>query len=120
MPKLVAPSASQLPVRNLLTAKRPSASRTVPCQFFVSSPVRPLAHPQHGILHEPEHWQAPPLGTALRFSPSGRNRSISDELEGKGSNGERKPPDERILKLGKSMFALLLSLHADFFLGFMK
>ncbi|PKY02437.1 hypothetical protein P168DRAFT_291585, partial [Aspergillus campestris IBT 28561] len=99
MPKLVAPPA---PIRNLLTTKRPSTSRTVPCQFFVSSPIRPLAHPQHGILHEPEHWQTPPL----RFSPSGRNRSISDELEGKGSNGERKPPDERVLKLGKTLRTL--------------
>jgi hypothetical protein len=93
MPKL--PSHS----RSLRLALQPSraAGRSV-----TSSPRRTLAHPRHGILNDP--WlPAPstvPLPTAY-FSPTGVRKDLNG-LGGGPGNNDHKPPDERVLKLGKS------------------
>lgn len=82
-------------------ALKPSAVRP-----FTHSRRRSLAHPRHGILKEP--WlpspSLRPFPTAY-FSPT-RIRSQLDGL-GEGPQNEHKPPDERILKLGKSKIAHL-------------
>ncbi|KAF7595163.1 hypothetical protein BBP40_007130 [Aspergillus hancockii] len=67
-------------------------------QYFVSSPVCRLAHPRHGILNEP---RPTPVSPTL-FSQTGFRQSISDELNG-NPNNDHKPPDERILKLGRTL-----------------
>lgn len=68
---------------------------------FTTSRWRTLAHPRHGILNEP--WLPPspgPLPTTY-FSPSQPRREI-EGLLGDPRKDNHKPPDERILKLGKS------------------
>ncbi|KAJ5911105.1 uncharacterized protein N7473_000408 [Penicillium subrubescens] len=97
MPKL--PSHS----RSLRLALQPSraAGRSV-----TSSPRRTLAHPRHGILNDP--WlPAPstvPLPTAY-FSPTGVRKDLNG-LGGGPGNNDHKPPDERVLKLGKTLRTL--------------
>lgn len=95
MPKLLSAPSPQ-PIRCLLQAPRKSVSLSSPRQYFVSSPVRPLAQPRHGILHDP--WPTPTSPTL--FSQTHLESSI-DGLNG-GPQNDHKPPDERILKLGKS------------------
>ncbi|GLI72440.1 hypothetical protein PoHVEF18_000617 [Penicillium ochrochloron] len=102
MPKL--PSHS----RSLRLALQPSraAGRSV-----TSSPRRTLAHPRHGILNDP--WlPAPstvPLPTAY-FSPTGVRKDLNG-LGGGPGNNDHKPPDERVLKLGKKILAPSVNLH---------
>ncbi|KAH1493567.1 hypothetical protein KXX57_006889 [Aspergillus fumigatus] len=94
MPKLLSAPSPQ-PIRCLLQAPRKSVSLSSLRQYFVSSPVRPLAQPRHGILHDP--WPTPTSPTL--FSQTHLESSI-DGLNG-GPQNDHKPPDERILKLGK-------------------
>lgn len=66
-------------------------------QHFVSPLIHPLASSRHGIPNEP--WLgplSPTLFSQTRFRPS-----VSDGLNGNSIN-DHKPPDERILKLGRS------------------
>ncbi|KAJ5661670.1 uncharacterized protein N7477_009286 [Penicillium maclennaniae] len=81
-------------------ALKPSAVRP-----FTHSRQRSLAHPRHGILKEP--WlPSPSLRSfpAAFFSPT----RIRDHFDGlsEGPQNEHKPPDERILKLGKTLRTL--------------
>lgn len=92
MPKLV------LRPPSLHLALQPS---TAAGRSFTSSLRRSLAHPRHGILKEP--WLPPPSTIPLPttyFSPSRVRREL-DGLES-GPQNDHKPPDERVLKLGKS------------------
>lgn len=93
MPKL----ASYLPSSRMALQPSTAAGRQ-----FTSSLRRSLAHPRHGILKEP--WLPPPpspvpLPTTY-FSPSRVRRDV-EGLNG-GPQNDHKPPDERVLKLGKS------------------
>lgn len=96
-----------------LVLRSPSLSELRPPsaagRSFTSSLRRSLAHPRHGILKEP--WLPPlspaPLPTTY-FSPSRVRRGL-DGLDSSPQN-DHKPPDERILKLGKSKNATR-SLH---------
>ncbi|KAF7128335.1 hypothetical protein CNMCM5793_003065 [Aspergillus hiratsukae] len=99
MPKLLSAPSPQ-PIRCLLQAPRQSVSRSSPRQHFVSSPVRPLAQPRHVILSD--SW-ATPISPTL-FSQTHHESSI-DGLNG-GPQNDHKPPDERILKLGKTLRTL--------------
>jgi hypothetical protein len=90
MPKLVLPRSPPSP--RTLRANTSLSRR----QYFISSPIRPLAQPQNGLLTEPS---LPSNPTPTLFSattphpiPDGPSPSPDDH----------KPPDERILKLGKS------------------
>lgn len=86
------------PHSRLHLALKPIAGRS-----FTSSRRRSLAHPRHGILKEP--WlpsKSPRPLPAAYFSPT-RIRNQFDGLN-EGPQNEYKPPDERILKLGKSKF----------------
>lgn len=65
-------------------------------QTFASASLRPLAQPRHGILGDEFCLTASPA----RFSQTDRRASV-DGLNG-NLNKDHKPPDERILKLGKS------------------
>ncbi|KAJ5343332.1 hypothetical protein MYU51_021503 [Penicillium brevicompactum] len=69
---------------------------------FGSYVRRHLAQPRHGLLNEP--WLPPPAVPALPvtyFTPSRVKRDV-----GLGNNGDHKPPDERTLKLGKTLRTL--------------
>ncbi|KAJ5888830.1 hypothetical protein N7495_008871 [Penicillium taxi] len=73
---------------------------------FASSPQQPLAQPRPGILNEP--WLPTPSSAPLPdtyFSPSGVRKEI-DRLCGNPGNHDHKPPDERVLKLGKTLRTL--------------
>ncbi|RMJ27853.1 hypothetical protein PHISP_01273 [Aspergillus sp. HF37] len=103
MPKLLPSHSSPSTVRCLLHAPPAAAAVPVPRtghshrQTFGSSPSCPLAQPRHGILHDP--WLS---ASPTRFSQSGRHG-----LDGFGSPGdEHKAPDERIIKLGKTLRTL--------------
>ncbi|KAE8365494.1 hypothetical protein BDV27DRAFT_144430 [Aspergillus caelatus] len=70
-------------------------------QHFFSPVTYPLASSRHSIPNEP--WLAPlspTLFSQTRFRPS-----VSDGLNG-NSTSDRKPPDERILKLGRTLRTL--------------
>ncbi|KAG2421780.1 hypothetical protein HFD88_005756 [Aspergillus terreus] len=91
MPKLVLPRSPPSP--RTLRANTSLSRR----QYFISSPIRPLAQPQNGLLTEPS---LPSNPTPTLFSattphpiPDGPSPSPDDH----------KPPDERILKLGKTL-----------------
>jgi hypothetical protein len=99
MPKLLSTPSPPQPIRCLLQSPRRSISLSSPRQHFVSSPVRPLAQPRHGILSD--FWPTPVSPTL--FSQTHHESSI-DGLNG-GPQNDHKPPDERILKLGKSTCA---------------
>ncbi|KAJ5641625.1 hypothetical protein N7490_005625 [Penicillium lividum] len=95
MPKLASPSL-RLKVPTLNTAGR----------SFASSRRCQLAQARHGILKEP--WLPPhstaPLPTTY-FSPA----QVQREINGLGTGpqrGDHKPPDERVLKLGKTLRTL--------------
>lgn len=78
---------------------------------FNISRRRPLAHPRHGILNEP--WlPRPSLGPlpTTYFSPTQPHRVI-EGLDGDPRNDRHKPPDERVLKLGKSKSGLTYYSH---------
>ncbi|KAF5863140.1 hypothetical protein ETB97_010599 [Aspergillus alliaceus] len=101
MPKSISTSAPPyiITIRNSLhpiSLSRGSISPVRSRQYFVSSPVHPLAHPRHGILNE--SWPAPVSPTL--FSQTGFRPSASDELNGK-LNNDHKLPDGRVLKLGR-------------------
>ncbi|EAW08006.1 uncharacterized protein ACLA_027280 [Aspergillus clavatus NRRL 1] len=99
MPKLPSTPPSQS-VRCLLQAPRPSIPHSSPRQHFVCAPIRPLAQPRQGILNDPWPTPAPPT----LFSQTDHKASI-DGLNGEPKN-DHKPPDERILKLGKTLRTL--------------
>ncbi|GES66643.1 hypothetical protein BO94DRAFT_626472 [Aspergillus terreus] len=91
MPKLVLPRSPPSP--RALHANTSLSRR----QYFISSPIRPLAQPRDGLLNEPSLLPNP---TSTLFSattphpiPDGPSPSPDDH----------KPPDERILKLGKTL-----------------
>ncbi|KAE8134047.1 hypothetical protein BDV38DRAFT_273861 [Aspergillus pseudotamarii] len=70
-------------------------------QHFFSPVTHPLASSRHAIPNEP--WLAPlspTLFSQTRFRPS-----VSDGLNG-NSISDRKPPDERVLKLGRTLRTL--------------
>ncbi|RJE22507.1 hypothetical protein PHISCL_05150 [Aspergillus sclerotialis] len=101
MPKLFPSHSSPSSIRCLLHASPPAippVPRAAYCQTFVSSPLRPLAQPRHGILDDP--FTLP--------SPTFFSRSSSRGLDGIGGspNNDYKPPDERVLKLGKTLRTL--------------
>ncbi|KAF7170931.1 hypothetical protein CNMCM5623_003383 [Aspergillus felis] len=100
MPKLLSAPSPPQPIRYLLRAPRKSISLSSPRQHFVSFPVRPLAQPRHGILND--SWPTPTSPTL--FSQTHHESSI-DGLNG-GPQNDHKPPDERILKLGKTLRTL--------------
>lgn len=124
MPKLVSVHSSPCSVRCLLHAPSSSTSSlpksSIPQvrtrrRAFVSSPVRPLAQPRHGVLGDPHPWffQGPPTSFPTRFSQTGPLASL-DGLDGYPRNNRGyKPPDERILKLGQSMFLSLMMVVRD-------
>ncbi|KAJ5885611.1 hypothetical protein N7504_011447 [Penicillium tannophilum] len=93
MPKLASPSL------------RSQALNLMAGRSFASSPRCRLAQARHGILNEA--WLPPqstvPLPTTY-FSPVGVRRGI-DGLE-TPQKGDHKPPDERVLKLGKTLRTL--------------
>lgn len=106
MPKSISTSAPPyiFTIRDSLhpiSLSRGSISPVRSRQYFVSSPVHPLAHPRHGILNE--SWPTPVSPTL--FSQTGFRPSASDELNGK-LNNDHKPPDERVLKLGRTLRTL--------------
>ncbi|KAL4898392.1 hypothetical protein BDV59DRAFT_3470 [Aspergillus ambiguus] len=84
-----------------------SLSRPIQRQYFVSSPIRPLAQPRHVPLTEP--WPASGLSPTL-FSPTTPHLSVTDGPANDPDN-KHKPPDERILKLGKNILAPSVTLH---------
>ncbi|KAJ5090361.1 hypothetical protein N7532_009045 [Penicillium argentinense] len=99
MPNLASPSrALRLRPLHLQHPSRPGRS-------FTFTPRLPLAHPRHGILSEP--WLPPtsstPLPTAY-FSPT----KVCSGIDGldNGPQNDHKPPDERVLKLGKTLRTL--------------
>ncbi|KAB8256391.1 hypothetical protein BDV32DRAFT_96912 [Aspergillus pseudonomiae] len=70
-------------------------------QHLISPVTHPLAYSHHGISNEP--WRtslSPTLFSQTRFRPS-----VSDGLNGNSTN-DCKPPDERILKLGRTLRTL--------------
>ncbi|KAE8159083.1 hypothetical protein BDV40DRAFT_291214 [Aspergillus tamarii] len=70
-------------------------------QYILSPVTHPLVSSRHAIPNEP--WLAPlspTLFSQTRFRPS-----VSDGLNGNSIN-DRKPPDERILKLGRTLRTL--------------
>ncbi|KAJ5272828.1 hypothetical protein N7478_007953 [Penicillium angulare] len=96
MPKLASPSLRLQVLQPSTTAGR----------GFTSSPRCRLAQAQHGILNEP--WLPPPTTVPLSttyFSPARVRRGI-DGLEPPFQKGDYKPPDERVLKLGKTLRTL--------------
>ncbi|CAI7603366.1 unnamed protein product [Penicillium pancosmium] len=112
MPNLASPSRSlSLRLHAQSQAQRPS--RCSAGRSFTFTPRQPLAHPRHGILHEP--WLSPapspapvpasatPLPVAY-FSPTWVRTGI-DGLDGP-QNNNHKPPDKRVLKLGKTLRTL--------------
>lgn len=106
MPNLASPSRSlSLRLQAQSHAQRPS--RCSAGRSFTFTPRQPLAHPRHGILHEP--WLSPSPAPASAtpfpvayFSPTWVHTGI-DGLDGP-QNNNHKPPDKRVLKLGKSEY----------------
>ncbi|KAJ5693275.1 hypothetical protein N7462_002698 [Penicillium macrosclerotiorum] len=99
MPKLASHS------RSLRQALQPSNATG---RSFISSPRGLLAHPRHGILNEPWLPQAVPSSIPLPttyFSPTGVHRRV-ERLNGGPRGDDHKPPDERVLKLGKTLRTL--------------
>ncbi|GKZ38870.1 hypothetical protein AbraIFM66950_011418 [Aspergillus brasiliensis] len=99
-PKLVSGPAPRALRRRLLpptTASpiKPPVSRE---QYFVSPSPRTLAQPRPDIIHGPQLTRESPT----LFSQTGFRPSPSDPLDG-GSKRDHEPPDERILKLGKTL-----------------
>ncbi|CAI7670769.1 unnamed protein product [Penicillium manginii] len=109
MPNLASPSRS-LSLRPLQAQTQAQAQRPSRCsagRSFTFTPRQPLAHPRHGILQEPWLSPAPASGTPLPityFSPT-RVRTGIDGLDGPQKNNH-KPPDKRVLKLGKTLRTL--------------
>ncbi|KAH8422996.1 uncharacterized protein LDX57_000752 [Aspergillus melleus] len=98
MPKLVPSAVSTRPIRTCLHPPRPVNSRK-----HFSSLFRPLAQTRQQGLFPPEPWQQSPTSSPTLFSQTGLNQSLPNE-QGKDSNGgDQKPPDERVLKLGKTL-----------------
>ncbi|KAJ5169063.1 uncharacterized protein N7482_004657 [Penicillium canariense] len=97
MPKLASHS------RSLCLALQPSRAAGRSVTF---SPRRTLAHPRHGILNDP--WlpasSTVPLPT-VHFSPTRERRDLNG-LDGAPGKSDHKPPDERVLKLGKTLRTL--------------
>lgn len=83
------PSHASLPSKALI-------GRASNRQTFASASLQPLAQSRHGILDH-EFWLA---ASPARFSQTDSRASV-DGLNG-NLNKDHKPPDERILKLGKS------------------
>ncbi|KAE8351652.1 hypothetical protein BDV28DRAFT_15602 [Aspergillus coremiiformis] len=101
MPKPVSTSAPSY-ITNLRNSLHPiSSSSARSPQYFVPSWVFHLTHSRHGILNEP--WSTTVSPTL--FSQTGFRSSVSDELNGK-FNHDHKPPDERILKLRRTLRTL--------------
>lgn len=98
-PKLVSGPAPRALRRRLLPPTTPSPIKPPVSreQYFVSPSPRTLAQPRPDIIHGPQLTRESPT----LFSQTGFRPSVSDPLDG-GSNRDHEPPDERILKLGKS------------------
>ncbi|PYI04245.1 hypothetical protein BO78DRAFT_399106 [Aspergillus sclerotiicarbonarius CBS 121057] len=97
-PKLVsgpAPRALRCRLVQPPSPIKPPVSRE---QYFVSPSPRTLAQPRPDILHAP---QLTP-GSPTLFSQTGFRPSTLDSLDG-GPNRDHESPDERILKLGKTL-----------------
>ncbi|PLB45389.1 hypothetical protein P170DRAFT_439158 [Aspergillus steynii IBT 23096] len=96
MPKLVPSAVSTRPIRNHFHPPRPANFRK-----HFSSPFRPLAQPRQDLfLHDP--WQSPTSSPTL-FAQTGFNQSVSDGLRKDLNGGDHQSPDERVLKLGKTL-----------------
>ncbi|KAJ5619607.1 hypothetical protein N7510_003591, partial [Penicillium lagena] len=103
MPKLVCPHATTCTTS--LLRLPPPTPKAVGRQSFASSRRRPLAQPRHGILTEPWLPSASSPPPITRFSPSPRRWDL-DGLDGRPPKDDHKPPDERVLKLGKTLRTL--------------
>ncbi|OJJ44163.1 hypothetical protein ASPZODRAFT_135647 [Penicilliopsis zonata CBS 506.65] len=100
MPKLASAKAPPRTVMRCLLPFHANKSTRIPFlasrQTFASSPRRPLAQICNGITDD--SWLTPSSSTTT-FSSTDRRRSG-------GSEGDHKPPDERTLKLGKTLRTL--------------
>ncbi|KAL2007631.1 hypothetical protein VTN00DRAFT_7613 [Thermoascus crustaceus] len=99
------PMPSSCPPCAIRFVLRPSPRSPYPAPFvrhqtYVSTSSRSLAQPRNGLLDE--LWFA--SSSATLFSPAGAARYLNGLNE--GANGDHKPPDERILKLGKTLRTL--------------
>ncbi|KAI9041508.1 uncharacterized protein KD926_006746 [Aspergillus affinis] len=98
MPK---PVPSAVPTRPISICFLPL--RTVNSRKHFSSLFRPLAQTRQQDLFLPEPWHKSPTSSPTLFSQTGLNQSVSNG-PGKDSNGgDQKPPDERVVKLGKTL-----------------
>ncbi|EPS27447.1 hypothetical protein POX_e06412 [Penicillium oxalicum] len=103
MPKLSSHSRS---LRLALQPPTSSTCRRSTGRSVTSSPRRTLAFPRHGILSDP--WLPTPSAVSLPtafFSPSRVRRDVSGLGEGPNQQ-DHKPPDERVVKLGKTLRTL--------------
>ncbi|KAJ5584140.1 uncharacterized protein N7459_003940 [Penicillium hispanicum] len=76
-------------------------------RFFTSSPRRRLAQPRHGILNEPCLPQPSPVSLPTTYFLPTRPRREVDGLSGcPRKESDYKPPEERVLKLGKTLRTL--------------
>ncbi|KAJ5105184.1 hypothetical protein NUU61_002531 [Penicillium alfredii] len=103
--ELAMPPAFSYPCTLCLCLHKPPSSLRLGRRTLTSSPRQPLAQPRHGILNEP--WLPPaspiPHPTAY-FSPTRTRRELGG-LDG-NRNNDHKPPDERVLKLGRTLCTL--------------
>lgn len=93
MPKLAVPPPSSNPSRVIHT--RSHHPRSIPSRC-ASSHIRPLAHAQ--IRHD----ISPSHSSPNTLPPFNFKYSLTDDLNPKNQN-DHKPPDERVLKLGKTL-----------------
>lgn len=71
---------------------------------FTQATRKPLARAHDAIIDDV--FFSRPNSTTTLYSGTGARHGPG--IEGGGSDGDRKPPDERVLKLGKSMLILHL------------
>jgi hypothetical protein len=115
MPKSVSLHSSPLAIPIRWTVCRRPSPRSCPGSKIIPARLRHFSCTSHGLL------LAQPYHSELWFSPSSaslfsatRGRSHGggpDGLNG-GADGDYKPPDERVLKLGKSRFNSLWTRHS--------
>ncbi|KAJ5216797.1 hypothetical protein N7468_009805 [Penicillium chermesinum] len=96
MAKLSWPPTSRACLRTL----RPCAARR-----FASLPRKQLAHPRPGILNDPFLPQPTGPLPLTYFSPAKVSKSVTG-LGGSPQQNDHQPPDERVLKLGKTLRTL--------------
>lgn len=105
MPKPVPIHSSPCSLRRPLHASssfKPSISRFNTRHTFVSSHARLLAQPRNGVLGDPWLVQA---SSSFFSQADPRPLPLLEGLNG-NSNNDHKPPDERIIKLGKTLRTL--------------